>query len=383
MASSDQIRLLVIEDVPQVGQYIRGLLNTQALVKLLDIVADGAHASADIAELRPDIVIVDALPQGKVKASAILEQIRSSAQPVPVILLTVPQTPITADTNRGIHGVLTMPFSGYDLLTMIQQVKADYEAGSSEAASQVVAVFSPKGGMGKTTLAFNVAVALSQLDRKTVLIDGSLQFGDLRGLLKVPEGAPSILDLPTDRVSQSDLHDVLWRDPSGIDILMAPARIEMSEMLTARDIEKVLSILRRVYPMVVVDMSSVINEVNLVFLDNATTILQIVTYDSTTIRSSAAIAATFEAIGYKDGKVRYVINRADSSGGILPDELTAAIGRRADYEVQSDGRLVVASNNDGIPFVLAQPDAPVSRDIRAIAADLAGVPRAPAAAGRR
>jgi pilus assembly protein CpaE len=383
MASSDQTRLLVVEDVPQVAQYIRSLLNTQAVVKLLEIVADGAHVAADIAELRPDIVVVDALLQGKVKAPAVLEQIRSAAQPVPVILLTVPQTPIKADVNRGIHGVLTMPFSGYDLLTMIQQVKADHEAGSSESTSQVVAVFSPKGGVGKTTLAFNVAVALSQLGRTTVLIDGSLQFGDLRGLLKVPENAPSILDLPTDRVSQSDLHDVLWRDPSGIDILMAPARIEMAEMLTVRDIEKVLSILRRVYPMVVVDMSSVINDINLVFLDNATTILDIVTYDSTTIRSSAAIAATFAAIGYRDDKVRYLVNRADASGGIPPGELAKAIGRSPDYEVQSDGRLVVASNNDGVPFVLAQPDAPVSRDVRAIAADLAAVPRTPAAAGRR
>ena len=383
MASSDQIRLLVIEDVPQVAQYIRSLLNSQALVKLVDVVSDGAHVAADIAELRPDIVVVDALLQGKVKAPAVLEQIRSSAQPVPIILLTVPQTPIKADTSRGIHGVLTMPFSGYDLVTMIQKVKADHEAGSSEATSQVVAVFSPKGGVGKTTLAFNVAVALSQLGRQTVLVDGSLQFGDLRGLLKVPASAPSILDLPTDRVSQSDLHDVLWRDPSGIDILMAPARIEMAEMLTVRDIEKVLSILRRVYPMVVVDMSSVINDINLVFLDNATTILQIVTYDSTTIRSSVAIAATFQAIGYPEGKVRYLVNRADSAGGISPDELAKAVGRRPDYEVQSDGRLVVASNNDGVPFVLAEPEARVSRDVRAIAADLAAVPRTPAAAGRR
>ena len=88
---------------------------------------------------------------------------------------------------------------------------------------------------------------MGQLDQRTVLIDGSLQFGDLRALLKVPADAPSILDLPTDRIAESDLGDVLWRDPSGIDILLAPPRIEMAEMVTARDVEKVLSLLRRVY----------------------------------------------------------------------------------------------------------------------------------------
>ena len=71
----------------------------------------------------------------------------------------------------------------------------------------------------------------------------------------MPVDAPSILDLPTDRIAESDLGDVLWRDPSGIDILLAPPRIEMAEMVTPRDLDKVLSLLRRVYDVVVIDMS--------------------------------------------------------------------------------------------------------------------------------
>src|SRR6185295_13590756 len=116
---------------------------------------------------------------------------------------------------------------------------------------------------GKTTIAFNLAVAMAPLEQRTVLIDGSVQFGDLRALLKVPVDAPSILDLPTDRIAESDLSDVLWRDPSGIDILLAPPRIEMAEMITTRDIDKVLSLLRRVYSAIVIDMSSTINDINL------------------------------------------------------------------------------------------------------------------------
>ena len=83
--------------------------------------------------------------------------------------------------------------------------------------------------MGKTTIAFNLAVALAQTgETRTALVDGNLQFGDLRSLLRVPGDAPSILQLPTDRISESDLSDVLWRDPSGIDILLAPPRVEMA-----------------------------------------------------------------------------------------------------------------------------------------------------------
>ena len=328
MPQSDQTRLLIIEDVPQVAQYIRGLLNAQQRVKLLEVLTDGSRAIPTIKEMRPDIVLVDALLQGRIKGLQLVEMIHAAELGVPVIVLTVPQTPIEPDANAGIHGVLSMPFSGFDLMTRIASARKDFEALEASTSTRVMSVFAPKGGVGKTTIAFNLAVALGQLEQRTVLIDGSLQFGDLRSLLKVPVDAPSILDLPTDRIAESDLGDVLWRDPSGIDILLAPPRIEMAEMLTPRDVDKVLSLLRRVYGAIVIDMSSYLNDINLAFLDSSDVIIEIVTYDSTTIHNTVAIADTFRSIGYPASKVRYLVNRADSPGGIDPGDLERALGPR-------------------------------------------------------
>jgi pilus assembly protein CpaE len=268
-------------------------------------------------------------------------------------------------------------------MTRIAQVRKDFEAHQATGTTRVMSVFSPKGGVGKTTIAFNLAVAVGQLDQRTVLVDGSIQFGDLRALLKVPADAPSILDLPTDRIAESDLGDVLWRDPSGIDILLAPPRIEMAEMLTARDVEKILSLLRRVYSVIVIDVSSQLNDINLAFLDASDIIIEIVTYDSTTIHSTMAIADTFRAIGYPASKVHYLINRADSAGGIEPAELHRALGRIPEHRVVSDGRLVVQSNNDGVPFVLANPAAQISQDLARTAVEILDAGRVAALAGRR
>ena len=385
MASSDQTRLLLVEDVPQVAQYIRGLLNSQSSVKLLDVLTDGSKVLPTVQQLRPDIVLVDALLQGRIKGLPLAEQIAASGYGVPVIVLTVPQNPVELDPARGIHGVLAMPFSGFDLMNRIAAVKKEFEQQSTTGSSRIYSVFAPKGGVGKTTIAFNLAVALGQADQRTVLIDGSLQFGDLRSLLKVPVDAPSILDLPTDRVAESDLQDVLWRDPSGIDILLAPPRVEMAEMVTTRDIDKILSLLRRVYGAIVIDMSSALNDINLSFLDLSDTIVEIVTYDSTTIHNTIAVADAFRMIGYPASKVRYLINRADSPGGIDPSALERALGRVPEHRVVSDGLLVVQSNNEGVPFVLANPVAPISQDLHRVASELlaaSGIAR-PAAAGRR
>lgn len=381
--ASDQIRLLLIEDVPQVAQYVRGLLMAQGQIKLVDVLADGGSAVQQIPELRPDVVIVDALLQGRVKADQVVSRLREAGNKVPVIMLTVPQQPVEADPDRGIYGVLSMPFSGYDLITRVSQVhKEQLEAGEGAARSKTLAVFAPKGGVGRTTIAFNLAVAAARQGRRSVLVDGSIQFADLRALLRVPADAPSILDLPTDRVVESDLTDVLWRDPSGIDILLAPPRIEMAEMVTTRDMEKVLSLLRRLYDAVIIDMSVALDELNLALLDRADLILEIVTYDSTTIHNTIALADTFRVIGYPASKVQYVLNRADANGGIDPADLARALGRVPEHVIRSEGAVVVPANNKGVPFVLSNPEAGVSQDVERLAAALLGASQ-PVGAGAR
>ena len=379
---ADQIRLLVVEDVPQVAQYIRGLLNSQQAIKLLDVVTDGSKVLPMISELRPDVVMVDALLQGRVKGLTLVGRIHEAGLTVPVIVLTVPQQPVVVDPANGVHGVLGMPFTGYELVTRLQQVHQTSQVQDNSHLARMITVFAPKGGVGRTTLAFNLAVAIGQQGMKTVLIDGSLQFGDMRALLKVPMEAPSLLDLPTDRIQESDLADVLWRDPSGIDILLAPPRVEMAEMVTVRDLEKTLSLLRRVYEVVIVDTPAVVNDINLAFLDTSDTILEIVTYDSTAIHSTMVMADAFRMIGYPPAKVRYLVNRADSTGGIDPAVLSQALGRSPEHQVTSGGALVVRANNEGIPFVLADPAAQISQDITRTASELVGS-RAPAATGRR
>ena len=175
---------------------------------------------------------------------------------------------------------------------------------------------------------------------------------------------------------------MLWRDPSGIDILLAPPRVEMAEMVTVRDLEKTISLLRRVYDVVVVDTPAVVNDINLSFLDASDTILEVVTYDSTTIHSTMVMADAFRMIGYPPTKVRYLVNRADSTGGFDPETLSPGARpacrstRSARAARSSSGRTTRASRS--CSRTRARRSA---RTSRRIAAELVG--RVPAAATRR
>jgi pilus assembly protein CpaE len=370
MAPSGQVRLLLVEDVPQVAQYVRGLLNAQTQVKLIDVIADGSLVIGQVTEQRPDVVVVDGLLQGRLRGMAVVKQIHEAAAGVPVIVLTVPQHPLDPDPANGIHDVLAMPFNGYDLISRVISVNKVAVAAAERGPSRIVAVFAPKGGVGKTTIAFNLAVATSGLGVRTALVDGSIQFADVRALLHVPDSAPSMLDLPTDRVVESDLTDVLWRDASGIDVLLAPPRVEMAEMVLARDLEKTLSLLRRLYDLVIVDTGVGLDELTLAVLDQADTILEIVTYDGTTIRNVAAMAETFRKIGYPSTKVHYLLNRADATAGIDPADLRKALGRDPEHRLRSEGQVVGPASNQGLAFVTADPESGVSRDLLVVAEEL-------------
>jgi pilus assembly protein CpaE len=212
-----------------------------------------------------------------------------------------------------------------------------------------------------------VAVAIGQTGLHTALVDGSLQFGDLRRLLRVGADVPSIYDLPTDAVRTSDLGSVMVTDPSGIDVLFAPPRVEMAELITAADLDKILGMLRRTYSAVVVDLPSSLNETTLAVLDAADVIIQVVTPESSSLDSARTATDAFTEIGYPPSKIELLVNRADSTGGVSPGQLQQAFGRKPDHEVASDWQLVAQSNREGVPFVLARPEAQVSADLRAVA----------------
>ncbi|MEO8252387.1 MAG: response regulator [Chloroflexota bacterium] len=366
---AEQIRLLVVEDVPQVAMHMRSLLNAQAQIKMLDVVTSGEAALTAVSEMRPDVLIVDALLQGRVSGMQVAEQVRRSEPTVSVIVLTVPQNPVAEDAAVGIDAVLKMPFSGFDLTTMVRKVHEASNVSGGHSASMMVSLFSPKGGVGRTTLAYNLAVQLA-VDHRVCLIDGSLQFSDMRGLLRAPATAPSIVNLPTDKIRDADLAEVMWKDSSGVDVLLAPPRIEMAEMVTVRDIEKALSIIRQVYEVIVVDTRASLSDDVLAFLDASDLILQVLAYDSMAIRALAMADEAFGAIGYPATKLATVLNRSDSTGGFSKADVEEALNRKIDHEVVSDGRLVMAANNEGVPFVLASPDAPISKGIREMAESL-------------
>ena len=404
----DQIRVLIVDDIPETRDHLTKLLGFESDVEVVGSAASGEEAIELASRLNPDVVLMDINMPG-MDGIATTEQLASRAPNAAVVMMSVQGE---ADYLRrsmlaGAREFLVKPFSSDELIGSIRQVHtrerdkrsrigaAQPAAGGPGAAAadsgrepaMVVAVFSPKGGVGRTTVAVNMAVALAtDLGRKVVLVDGSFQFGDVGVLLNLNPKNKSIADLVPELEAgePESLDTFVINHSAGIRVLLAPPSPEMAELVTPTAVKRVLEALRRDNDFVIVDCTSSFNDTTLAILDAADVILTMLSLEITSIKNMRLFLEVADQLGYEPGKVRLVLNRADSTLGIRVTDVEQSIGRKVDHTIVSDGRSVVYALNRGVPFYLSNREAQVSQDILRLATAVArGHVEAPVAAADR
>ena len=240
---------------------------------------------------------------------------------------------------------------------------------------RVVAVFGPKGGVGRTTLAVNLAVAAAtELGQRTCLVDGSFQFGDIGVLLNLNPKNKSIADVIPE-LENGDIESLdafVISHSAGIKVLLAPPSPEMAELITPAGAKRMVEALRAQNDLVVVDCMSTFNDTTLAILDQADTVLTMLSLEITSIKNIRLFLEVADQLGYSQDKIRLVLNRADSSLGIRVADVEHSIGRRVDHTIVSDGRSVVYALNRGVPFFLSNREAQVSQDVLRLASAVVG-----------
>ncbi|MEP7158579.1 MAG: AAA family ATPase, partial [Chloroflexota bacterium] len=298
----------------------------------------------------------------------------------------------------GAREFLVKPFSSDELAASIRQVhqrerqkqdrvastrpvpaRAPETNGHAEPArnhaGQVVTFFSPKGGVGRTTLAVNFAVAArAELGKKVALIDAGLQFGDVGVLLNLNPKNQSIADVAREMSSGEfeSLESTLIDHSTGVRVLMAPPSPEMAELVTPEHVTRIVAALRATHDLVVVDCSPQLQDVTLAFLDQSDVVLTVLTLEITNIKNIRQFLALVEQLGYPEGKIQLLLNRAGSGYGIRLQDVESSIGRKISHSVVSDGRTVVYALNRGVPFVVAARQARVSEDVVRMAKAVVG-----------
>jgi pilus assembly protein CpaE len=230
--------------------------------------------------------------------------------------------------------------------------------------AKVVTFFSAKGGVGKTFIASNIAVALAQQTKsKVVLADLDLQFGDVAVMLQLtPERTIYDVISSMERLDADLMEGFLTSHSSGLKTLLSPVQPNQADAISGKHILKIMEVLRGMSDYLLIDTSSSFNDNVLAVLDSSDEIYLVATMDVPSLKNTKLSVHMMDMLQYPKEKMSLVLNRANSKVRLTPKDVERALEMKPVASIPSD-IIVPLSVNKGIPLVLDLPRSGVSRSL--------------------
>ncbi|WP_422444887.1 AAA family ATPase [Thermoanaerobacterium sp. DL9XJH110] len=355
------ITVLIADDIPTTREDIKRLLYFEEDIKVVGEAADGHEAVSLAEELKPDVILMD-INMPRLDGIGATEQISVNVPQSAIIIISIQgeQEYLRKAMAAGAREYLVKPFSANELANAIRRVNeaqkrrnmylmSSQPAGSSQVLAQkrgkVITFFCTKGGVGKTTLACNLAVELTQETRKKVaILDLDLTAGDAAVMLNITARS-TIADLVQEQETMDyQLVDVfLVPHLSGLRVLPAPASPEQAELVHQHHIEQLLKILRENFDYIIVDTAPLYSDINLGVLEASDRIVLVLNQDLTTLKHVKTALDIMKALNC-ESKVRLILNQQNNEG-IKVRELEKTLNTSITASVPDDGKTVRNSIN--------------------------------------
>lgn len=397
MNGPSKITVIIAASDPAFLEQLVAWLSSEATMEVVDSTSDGNQAVGLVRKHRPDVVLMDMHLPG-----------RSGIEATELITTLLPSTGVIMITDDGAADSLRQAMiagarqfvlkstTRQEIVRTIREVHqstvarrvltgpihTQQQASQSSHGTppepmregQIIAVFSPKGGVGATTVAVNAAMSLrKEHGRRVTLVDGSLPFGDIAVFLDLAPNR-SVMDLVVnpEQIDRDYVEGALsTHQRSGTKVLLAPPRPEMAEMVTADQLRRTLAVLRETYDFTIVDTWSCLDERVLTVLEVADKILLCFTLDLPAIKSTKVFLEVSELLRFPPEKIIPVLIRSTGTKGIDIRDVEGTLGRQVGAQISSAPDLTARCINEGDPIVLGHPNTLIALDLRKLASELA------------
>jgi pilus assembly protein CpaE len=424
--SQEIIRVILVDDIADTRENMKKLLFFEDDIKVVGMAGSGEEGIKLAKQVRPDVVIMDINMPGidGISAAQIL------TREVPGIQIIMMSVQGEADYLRrsmlaGAREFLTKPSTAEEIITSIRRVynlgqhnrpsaapsapatapapttattapraRGQQRRQSSERKAprgsqqrvepsppppppqegEVIAVFGTKGGVGSSSLAVNLAIAMQEQKpaARVAIVDGNTEFGDLSVLLNLNVNRTIIDLISVEELDSQYVNDVLISHPSGIKVM--PGSIpQEADYVTKPQIERVIKVLREEFDYIFFDTRPTFGEPILTILDQADTILLITSADIPSIRNTRLFFEVADHLDYPKDKMQLILNKYDPQGAVSAEAIEKSVKHPIIAELPRDDRLVNSSIQQGIPYVISRSNSPLSMKIITLARSLLGM----------
>ena len=251
-----------------------------------------------------------------------------------------------------------------------------------DRSGTLITVFSTKGGVGKSTIATNLAAAIQTLNKRVCIVDLDVQGGDVAIMLQLlPIRSLSDIEGLGGVIDTSGVLSLLTTHDSGVSVLAAPLNLEARDSVSPEQVAKVLQVLKTAFDVIVVDTSPAFDDLGLSAFDHSDYLVLVGTLDIPALKNLKMATGTLDLLSMPRSQWRLVLNRADAKVGLAPAEFQRTLGLTISASIPTS-RDVLASVNRGETLVASQPRHPVSVAITDLARNLVQDVSTPAGTGR-
>ena len=335
-------------------------------VKLYD---DFTRGYEDIKQSENPIVILD-ISEDFAGLDEIAGKLKLVTSKIIITSVNYSTNTIIKALRLGAKEFLPKPVLREDLVRVLSML-ASISPENEVSQSKIITVYSNKGGIGKTTIAVNLAAELAKVTKdKVALVDLNLQLGDISTFLNL--NPPFDVNYVIRRLIDKEENILIkgfekYKDLS-LYVLSDPSYIEQSESITTQQITTLFSALKKVFPYIVVDMSSSIDSISLKILDSSDWIMFTTIVNIPAIRNAQRCLNLFRSRKYPSNKVKIVINRYMENDEIKIEDIENTLGESVYWKIPNNYFTIMEAINKGVSISEVNAESNIGNSFRDFAA---------------